>query len=277
MMKNIWLKKFSIFALILLLALVPACSGDEEPSEEPGEEPAVVEPVEEPVVEEPEDLISDDASLFNLFGRTANLGEYSYQMTFETAGVQQGSMTFYMKGEKIRMEGEADGQETLMIVDGEFMYMGEPNGQMMKFPVDTEDSTGTEGGAPSIESFTQGASSDNMTFVGYEEYEGFNCPVAEMKDPEDGSSIRLWLHPEFGFPLKMVNTGATAEESFVMLVTNFKAGKVSDDMFEVPADADILDMSDMFEGMVEGMDDPEDMEDMLSDMEDMIDGFDMDE
>ncbi len=262
--RNVWFTRLSILALILLLSLVPACSGGDEPAEEPSDEPAIEEPVEESVEEPEEDLISDDASLFNLFGRSAGLNEYSYKMSFHTAGVEQGAMTFYMKGEKVRMEGEADGQESLIIIDGEFMYMGEPGGQIMKFPIDSQDATGTEGGAPSIETFTEGATADNMTFVGYEEYEGFNCPVAEMKDSESGSTVKFWLHPEYGFPLKVENMGASAEESFTMLVTDFEAGNISDDMFELPADADVLDFSEMLEGMVEGL---EGMGDMIPDMD----------
>ncbi|QRN84628.1 hypothetical protein JR334_06425 [Clostridia bacterium] len=259
--RNVWLTRLSIFAIILLLALVPACSSNDTPAEEPAEEPMVEEPVaEEPVAEPEADLISDNESLSNLFRRSEELDEYSYDVSFSSAGVEQGAMSFYMKGDKNRMEGEADGQETLMISDGEFMYMGTIGGQFMKTPIDSEDATGEAGGAPSMDSFTEDDSADNMNFIGYEEYEGFNCPVAEMKDPEDGSMTTFWLHPEYGFPLKVVSEGATEEESFTMLVTNFSTDKISDDMFELPADADIMDMSSMFEDMTEGMEGMEGMD-----------------
>ena len=264
--KNVWLRRLGILVVILLLAVVPACSGGDEP-EEQADEPAVEEPAEEPEEEPEEDLIDDDAELYGLFQRIGNLSEYSYNMAFYMSGVEQGTMSFYMKGEKMRMDGEADGQESLIIMDGEYLYMGEPGGQVMKFPVESQDATGTEGGAPSIESFTEGASEDNLTFVGYEEYEGFNCPVAEIVDAESGATIRMWLHPDYGFPLKLVQEGATEEESFTMLVTDFSVEDVSDDMFELPAGSDVMDMSDMLDGMTEGL---EGMEDMLEGMEDML-------
>ncbi len=246
------------FVFILLLVLV-GCS-ENDVSDEPEPEGVVTEDSAGEIEEEEEELqseedsleVTDSDSLAGLFNQGATINEFSYEMQMKMGGVEQGSMTFYQKGIKTRIEGNSDGQQSTSIMDGEFMYVLMPEtNQMMKIPMDAEDAMGTDGGTFTITSYTENLGPGDLYFEGFEEYDGFLCPVAVVEEEELGTTLKIWLHPDYGFPLKMQSTGSIDGDDFEMEIKNFQVGNVSDDVFEVPEGMEVLDMSDMFEGMID--------------------------
>ena len=86
--------------------------------------------------------------------------------------------------------------------------------------------------------FTNDVDETDMTYVGKEMLNGVSCHVVESTKLEEGYHVKMWLHEEYGFPMKMESYNKDGSEAFVMEVTDFKVGDLSDALFEVPEDYD---------------------------------------
>lgn len=82
----------------------------------------------------------------------------------------------------------------------------------------------------------------DMNYVGKETYKGVSCIVVESTKLEEGCHVKMWLHEEYGFPMKMESHNKDGSEAFVMEVTDFKVGDLSDALCEVPEGYETVDM-----------------------------------
>jgi hypothetical protein len=87
---------------------------------------------------------------------------------------------------------------------------------------------------------------ETLNTLGIEEYDGITCHVIQSTDPQEGHVVRMWLHPENGFPMKMESVTDVPEEQYLMEVTELRVTSVSDDVFMIPPEYDMIDLTEMF-------------------------------
>lgn len=250
-MKSLLMRWMSVLMVSMLFALFVGCSSKEDPSV-PGETPPAEEgeqeeekPEETPGEEKPaeENTLSKE-ELKDLFGSGKDMAEVYYEMQVTGMGSENTISRMYMKGTKMRAESEVMGQTFVMIHGEDALYILDASSKTaMKMPLG-EDSEG-EQDTFTMDDFTSDVDETDMTYVGKETLNGVSCYVVESTKLEEGYHVKMWLHEEYGFPMKMESHNKDGSEAFVMEVTDFKVGDLSDALFEVPEGYEIVDMGNL--------------------------------
>ena len=249
--KSLLIRWMSVLMVSLLFALFVGCSSKEEP-ETPVETPPAEEgeeeeekPEETPGEEKPseENTLSEE-ELKDLFGSGKDMAEIYYEMNVTGMDSENTISRMYLKGSKMRAESEVMGQTFVMIHGEDALYiLDDSTKTAMKMPlgenVEGEQDTFT------MDDFTSDVDETDMTYVGKEMLNGVSCHVVESTKLEEGYHVKMWLHEEYGFPMKMESYNKDGSEAFVMEVTDFKVGDLSDALFEVPEDYEIVDMGNL--------------------------------
>ncbi len=81
---------------------------------------------------------------------------------------------------------------------------------------------------------------DAYKIVGHEKMDGYDCVVVTITGVE-GVSSKMWLMEDNGMPVRM--EAESPESSIVTQYKNYSIGKSADDLFELPDDAQVIDMS----------------------------------
>lgn len=235
--------------MVMVMAALAGCSAKEDP-EVPVETPPETqsEPEENsPEEEEPEEDTLTKEELKDLFGKGKGLTELYYEMKVSGMGQENNLSRMYLKGGKMRAESEVMGQTFVMIHGEDALYILDASSKTaMKMPLG-EDVEGDQD-VFSMEDFTGDVDDTSMTYVGKETLNGVPCRVVESKNLQEGYEVKMWLHEEYGFPMKMESKKQDGTEAFRMEVTEFQIGDVSDDLFEVPEDYEIVDMGSLIPG-----------------------------
>jgi len=250
-------KKWTILSVLMLitLLLVFGCGGngdaDEPETEQPsqGEEtpatPDVEEPEQEEEAEEQEEEQEglSDEELGDLFENGKEMDEFFYEMNVSGMGDEDSTTGIYIKGKLMRIEGEAMGQRFMMIYDDETFYTLDPQSKTaIKMPMGMEDEEDRD--TPTLDDFTQDVDKSNMNYVGKETINGISCHVVESKDLNNDYEVKMWLHEEYGFPMR-IESKMENDEIYISEVTDFQVGNISDDLFEIPEDYEIVDLGSM--------------------------------
>ena len=250
-------KKWTILSVLMLitLLLVWGCGGngdaDEPETEQPsqGEEtpatPDVEEPEQEEEAEEQEEEQEglSDEELGDLFENGKDLDEFFYEMNVSGMGEEDSTTGIYIKGKLMRIEGEAMGQRFMMIYDEETFYTLDPQSRTaIKMPMGMEDEEDRD--TPTLDDFTQDVDENSMNYVGKETINGVSCHVVESKNLNSDYQVKMWLHEEYGFPMR-VESKMENDEIYISEVTDFQVGNISDDLFEIPEDYEIVDLGSM--------------------------------
>ena len=172
------------------------------------------------------------------------MAEIYYEMNVTGMDSENTISRMYLKGSKMRAESEVMGQTFVMIHGEDALYiLDDSTKTAMKMPlgenVEGEQDTFT------MDDFTNDVDETDMTYVGKEMLNGVSCHVGESTKLEEGYHVKMWLHEEYGFPMKMESYNKDGSEAFVMEVTDFKVGDLSDALFEVPEDYEIVDMGNL--------------------------------
>ena len=59
---------------------------------------------------------------------------------------------------------------------------------------------------------------------------------------EDGIISTLWIHKDYGIPMKIESVGEGDFDNYVMEIIRLETGRISDDLFVIPSDYTIMDM-----------------------------------
>ncbi len=142
----------------------------------------------------------------------------------------------YMKGDKIRM----DIPEGSTIIDDNSMYVYSTKDKMaMKMNIDKE----------SVKQATFDVIQDKaseLKFVEKSSKNGYSCQVFSAKN--EGKDIVYYLTDKYGFPTYV------KEENSETNITDFKVGNVSDNIFVLPKDVNVIDMNNFsMEDMIKSM------------------------
>lgn len=159
----------------------------------------------------------------------------SYTIT-STADNKTVKAKVYMKGEKIRL----DAAEGSTIIDDKNMYVySEQEKVAMKMNIN----------ADNVKQATFDIirdKADELQFVEKSSKNGYSCQVFKPKDKKNNSVY--YLTDDYGFPTYIKEDKAETN------ITDFKVGKVSDNLFVLPKDVNVMDMTNFsLQDMIEGM------------------------
>jgi outer membrane lipoprotein-sorting protein len=82
----------------------------------------------------------------------------------------------------------------------------------------------------------------NYKIIGHEKMNGYDCVVVNVSG-DDGTVSKMWLMEDQGMPVKM--EAESAEGKIVIEYKNYNIGKQADDLFQLPTDAQVMDMSQL--------------------------------
>ncbi len=239
------IRKPAIFLLLLLIMSLTlfACRAEEETTQtdQRNSDTIIDVPDETPPAGIVQELNDEQAA--ELFSRGQELDELYYEMnmvTYEMGGIE---LLVWMKGDRMRVETELMNQHIIMIYDTDAVYTLDPQERSaFKMPIDVN----KNGVDPfTSDDITDEFDSGNLEYIGIEEYNGIICHVIQSTDPQEGHVVRMWLHPENGFPMKMESVTDVPEEQYLMEVTELRVTSVSDEVFMIPSDYDMIDLTEM--------------------------------
>ncbi|HWP96895.1 MAG TPA: DUF4412 domain-containing protein [Syntrophomonadaceae bacterium] len=222
-MKKSWIL---LLAGLLLIAWtsVAGCSKKETTSAPAGND-------SKPVVTEKQS--SNEGKLAQIMTNVKAMKGVSYEMK-STITSTQGTMTTTTKawasGTKARMEMEAMGTKMTTIITGAgdiYMYNA-ANNTAMKMPASKEQ----------IASAWAQKDASKYKILGEEKISGQNCLVITSTDISGDN--KTWISEDIGMPLK--SEMKTTEGNVVSEFSNIKLGPQSDDLFTLPAGAQVVDM-----------------------------------
>ncbi len=140
-----------------------------------------------------------------------------------------------MSGKKIRMEMEAEGMKAVTIINekGEMWMYNPADKTAMRLPeADIEEDLPNQ--------WTE-ADRSNMKIVGHEKVDSYDCTVVTLTEDSDVS--KMWLRKDIGMPVKMETK--SPEGDLLIKYKNIKTEKQPADLFDLPADAQVLEIPDM--------------------------------
>jgi len=142
---------------------------------------------------------------------------------------------YWISGKKMRTETETAGMKTITIVNakGEALVYNPTEKTAMRIP-DIE--------APS-DLPNEWSDEDDLeayNIVGHERMDGHDCVVVTITGAE-GSGAKMWMMEDTGMPVRMESQ--SAEGKIVIQYKNYNLGKQPDNLFEIPGDVQVMDMS----------------------------------
>lgn len=161
---------------------------------------------------------------------------YNVRSTMGGKKKQTVNATIYMKGDKIKI----DAAEGITILDGKnaYIYM-EKEKTAMKMNIDSDNVKQT-----TFDIIQDKA--NELKFVEKGSKNGYSCQVYKAKDASRNSIY--YLTDDYGFPTYV------KEENTETNITNFKVGNISDNVFVLPKDVNVIDMANFsMEDMVKNM------------------------
>lgn len=214
-------------------------SEDEEEDDDSGEKETAEDPEEDLTDREDTETEEDLESIFSNFSMPESL---SYEITVTSEEIDEHTSQFWIKGEKIRTEVEFEGQSYITIQDEEYIYTLDPQTMTgIKMPRDMN--------IPNQENPDEDFRADdlledpdfsNLTLLRSETIDGVDTYV--ISDTAEGYDQTLWIHKEYGIPVRIEAEGNQPEDRYIMSVSNIEVGDVSDELFEAPEDYEITEM-----------------------------------
>ncbi len=212
-------------------------------------------PEEEGFVEEE----MEEEEFMEILGRVEGLHSVKYDVVMESPE-QTMEGTMWQKGEKIRMEGEVEGREMVVIMDMEertvITYLP-AEGVAMEVSLDEV----REVQESSMKRQATDLPERNPVTIGRETINGMDCIVVEHTH-DDETTGKMWIWREHGLPVR-IEVGETVTEA-----RNIDFGEVSDERFELPAGVEVMEVptgipAEIPEGITDEI--PEDFLDQIPD------------
>ncbi len=175
----------------------------------------------------------DEEELMEILGRVEGLDSVKYDVVMESPE-QTMEGTMWQKGEKIRMEGEVEGRETVVIMDTQertvITYLP-AEGVAMEVSLDEV----REVQESSMKNQATDLPERNPVTIGRETVNGMDCVVVEYTH-DDGTTGKMWIWREHGLPIKF-EVGETVTEA-----RNIDFGEIPDERFELPAGVEVMEV-----------------------------------
>lgn len=212
-------KKIIIFIIILLLVgfvwyFTSSPAEEIEESDQPEEES-----------EGESEAELEEADLMGILDRISNINSVKYDISFESPEETiEGS--FWQKGQKIRLEGNIEGQNMIVIID---------NADRSAYTYIPAEELAMKVNLGEVQEVQEGSMQDQSTdlresnpvIVSEETLDGKECIVVEYGEP--GQEGKMWIWKEHGMPIR-VETKDT-----IIQAENIDFSEISDDKFTLPA------------------------------------------
>lgn len=177
---------------------------------------------------ESEDLLE------RILDRGKKIGSVKYEMVINSDGQLSESQKVWLKGMKMRIEMNKEGQEIVNLIDSEkrIIYTYFPSQNMaIKMKGDKEELQ-TPLAQMDMEKY-------DPKVLGTEIVEGKNCLIVEYSLGE--TKVKVWLWEEKGFPVKMETK--QDGKTVVMEFKNIEFAEIPENLFELPAGVKITELS----------------------------------
>jgi len=180
-----------------------------------------------------EEIEMEEAELMEILGRVEGITSLSYDVEMESPeATMEGN--FWQKGQKMRAEGEIEGEDLVIIIDNEervaYTYMP-TEGMAIKMGLG-EVGEVQEG---SIKEQSLALPEHQPVVIGKATIDGKECIVVEYF-VDDETTGKMWIWREHGLPIR-VEVG-----DMTVRATNIDFGDVSDDKFELPAGVELVEI-----------------------------------
>ena len=169
-------------------------------------------------------------TLGELLGMASGISSVKYDMAVTTPGAQVMNQTYWVKGNKMRIEMSSEGQSTIMLIDIDtkttYTYMP---AQKMAIKMTWDPNT------TSAMDDTEGISKYNPTIMGTVTIDGKKCTMVEYTI--ERQTTKMWLWQDRGFPIRVEVT--TSQGKSIMEYRNIEFKDIPDSMFTLPSDVAI--------------------------------------
>lgn len=223
---------FMIMVCLLGCLLVVGCSKDEQAAPTSNDNPTVEQSNEAANSEGNGDA---EVTLEKLFANAREVEGMKYEMVTTIPSMNQVSTAqVWWSGDRIRIEAEAEGMKTITITNsaGETFFYQPDQNMAMKLTTTDDEAEAAADWAESEEDLA------GMKIVGNEDYDGYSCVIVEQE--EEGAVTRMWMRKDIGMPVKMESTHEG--ETVTMEFKNIELGQQPDDLFEIPAGVQVVQM-----------------------------------
>ncbi|AGL00457.1 LolA family protein [Desulfoscipio gibsoniae] len=160
-----------------------------------------------------------------------------------TAGDMTMEGKMWVQGEKVKHETKAEGQNIIMIFDGSAFYTYTP-AENMAIKYTNEDMQGDSGEVESPLDYTEDVNEELITELETENYEGVKCRVLLIKAKDSQDEVKMWVREDYGLPVRVEATD-TDGNIYVSEFKNIKVGALPANTFELPADVQVQDISEI--------------------------------
>ena len=175
-------------------------------------------------------LVATEAQAFS--------ASYDQKIT-QGSQVVMGQVTIH--DEMFRMEATVDGQATVTIRNTSGIYTYLPQQRMAMKISELDPSQQPLQHADNYQQYLQEHHAER---IGTETIDGHLCEVYRFTDPTVQGTTTAWVWTEKQFPIKLEIDGPHGRT--VAELTNIQLGvAVQDDMFQLPADVQVMDMGSM--------------------------------
>lgn len=191
--------------------------------------------------------IGTETTLEDIISGAEQAKELSYDMYIVDPDGNEIITAVYIDGTKMRQETKIEGREMIFLGDSAAtMYVYYPDeGTAMKIDLGDNElgQEMQEDPYAMIEDVV-----DKVKVIGHETIDGKKTTVIQydVDGIAEGITTKMWVWEKHGIPIKVVTTGP--EGTTTVEFKNIKTGNVSDDLFELPAGVNVIDLESMFEG-----------------------------
>ncbi|QSX08420.1 DUF4412 domain-containing protein [Alkalibacter rhizosphaerae] len=240
-----------IISVIIIVALIlsfSSCSPKESASDEndqPNNE-STTDPSNDPEPEpEPETEITE-SELAALIQQGQQLTEYAYTVTM-TSDFGTTSSKIWIKGDNVKMESSQDGKPYIMLYDKDASYtLDVTNKTALKMSWD-DDGMEMDDDPVSFDNLPDTMDDETLTLLGKEVINGEPCFIVESVNEDDDSKVKMWIHEEYGFTMRVEFVGDDPSENVVSETSDLQVGNISDDVFVIPSDYQVIEWDDMMD------------------------------
>lgn len=206
-----------ICLMVLSMIVVGGCGNKEKPASAPA------------AMEKQQSEASQSSDLDKIMAGVKAMPGYSCEMIMTSEGTKPMAAQIWASDSKLRMEMEAEGQKSVVIINGKgetWNYM--PAGNIAMKMAE----------APKTELPTDWATSEEKPqIIGKETIDGYDCVIVASPVQKD---TKCWIMKDNGLPVKI--EGVVNGQKTLIEYKNYNINKQSEDLFTVPAGAQVMTM-----------------------------------
>ncbi|MGE5379732.1 MAG: hypothetical protein ACM3NT_01550 [Methylocystaceae bacterium] len=207
----------TICFMVLSIVMVSGCGSKEKPASSPT------------AAEKPQAEAGKSGDLDNIIAGIQKMPGYSCEMIMTSDGAKQMTAKLWASGNKLRMEMEAEGQKSIIIINGK--------GETWNY-TPTENMAIKMAAAPQTELPTDWAASEEKPqIVGEEKVDGYDCIIVTSPGEKD---TKCWVMKDNGLPVKI--EGVIDGKKALIEYKNYNINQQAEDLFTVPAGAQVMTM-----------------------------------